>query len=482
MTALVTCFRCGKAVLTRKENLASARPHYCTACKNSLGIDDPPEEEAPKPAAPRSLGPRIEVPAPRVLARRARPEKKRSSEDDGGSYSGMLIAAGLILAGFVLLGVMALVGFLFLLPPTQTPVARSSETSEKASAAVTTRTRDPVPVVVREKPDQAVTRGPVRNDPVVRPPVDGPAVPVFQVTLRQTIRSMGSSFWGLAYSPRGDSLAAVSGYQGTLKQVRFWQTSDYSATRTILSAQSDYFGIDYRRDGNMFGLASADNSLVCVDFQGQVSERFRFPSYVRGVTFSPDGRRLAGNCERTLAIWDVSGGNLLWSCDLEGKELARWRIPTHIAFSPDGRTLAAGHGNSSLVLHDADTGAVRATARGHDDVVLCTAFSRDGRYLVSGSVDKTIKVWDPATAQEVRTLRGHRDWVYCVAFARDGHTLASAGREGAVILWDVSTGRVLANLPPFTREATCVAFSPDGRTLASCGVDGTIQIWDLGTK
>ncbi len=478
MTVLVSCFRCGKPVLARKETLTSTKPPYCSGCRNSLGIDDSPEEETPKAPPPKAPPPRPPRPTSRVTATPSRTVAQQDAEDrpspreESESYSGLLIFGVFIFLGTLLLGVFAIVGFLLLAPKPTPLAANSSSSSTRPVAGVTPRPQDPEPPANREPPQIR----PAGMPPPALVPI-GPVV--VEVSLRQTIHVATTGVWGVAFSPRGDILVTASGHLGSRGQMRFWLAATGRPTGPTLASGSDYFGVAFRPDTDQIGLAAGSNGLQLWSRQGGIAQAtFRYPSYVRSVAFSPDGRRVAGNCEQKLSVWDLGSGAELWSTNLEGG-LIPWRIATHVAFSPDGKLLASGHGGRDLIVHDATSGEVRATGRGHDDLVLCTAFSPDGRYLVSGSFDKTIKVWDPLKGQEVQTLRGHRDWVYCVAFSRDGRTLASAGREGAVILWDVPSGRQLANLPARPSEATCVAFSPDGKTLASSGVDGNLQIWDV---
>ena len=73
------------------------------------------------------------------------------------------------------------------------------------------------------------------------------------------------------------------------------------------------------------------------------------------------------------------------------------------------------------------------------------AFSPDGKTLASGSKDKTIILWDIATRQPIgQPLSGHLDAVTSVAFSPDGKTLASGSKDKINILWDVDPATWIA--------------------------------------
>ena len=188
-----------------------------------------------------------------------------------------------------------------------------------------------------------------------------------------------------------------------------------------------------------------------------------------------------------------------------------------VAFSPDGRLLAAGDGASQVTLWDTDTSQPVRLLRGwppeaHEVVraIGSLAFSPDGTRLAVGlgmptmSVGdygrQAVKVWDPRTGNEVDMWEAHSNTIAGLAFAPDGGRLATASHDGTVKLWEAGTWRELrswtagsisgrrtragdptAGSSPRSPGFESVAFSPDGCSLAAGLEDGTVVVWDLAT-
>ncbi len=204
---------------------------------------------------------------------------------------------------------------------------------------------------------------------------------------------------------------------------------------------------------------------------------------VGSLAFSPNGKLLAAgfgwaqwwdsDYEQVARVWEVESGQEL-------QALAHQNSVPALAFSPRGNLLATVGREGVLRLWNVDTWHPERTVAGppgqkpSDSV----AFSPNGDMLATGDKDHVIRLRETTSGRLLRSLQGHSYGVFALSFSRDGKTLASASWDRTVKLWDVVSGRDLRTFVGHTNWVQCVAFSPDGSVLASCDQSGGVRLWD----
>ena len=197
----------------------------------------------------------------------------------------------------------------------------------------------------------------------------------------------------LAFAPDGKTLATA----GTDLAINLWNLSP-SRGETLLRAsltghRTPIGTVAYSADSRLLASASADGVVkVCDSSNGGELASFKAPAGVIGsLTFSPDGKSLAGWSHHGLHIWDMAANKEITAPNLTG-------VLRSVAFAPDGRRFATACQDGRVSIWRVGT-SERIIDWQLGGPVHQVSFSSDGRLVATANGNGTAYVLRAAPAQ-----------------------------------------------------------------------------------
>jgi WD40 repeat protein len=214
---------------------------------------------------------------------------------------------------------------------------------------------------------------------------------------------------------------------------------------------------------------------------GLVSTLAEESGWVEHLAWTPDGRLLAAAVGRSIHLWRGEESLGVWY-DANRSVLA-------LAWAPDGKRLATA-ANKGLHLWQVG-GQAPAQLLQFPGAPVVLGWRPDGKALAVGTQDGFLQVWRQGSApgqgskgsgrkggSSQLTMRGYPAKVTCLDWHPSRSRVATAGGQD-LVLWDIpAAGEGKPTPLRLHRTAvTALAYAPDGALLASGDRDGRVCIW-----
>jgi len=248
--------------------------------------------------------------------------------------------------------------------------------------------------------------------------------------------------------------------------------------------------VAFSPDGNILAVSGYHEVVLHkYDGSGIIARLVGESPRIESVAFSPNGKLVAISGGAPARFGEIQ----FWDAE-SYKELQSFKVANDsvfgVSFSPDGERLAFGCEDKTVRVISVNDGKELMKFDNHSDWVLATAFTVDGKRLLSGSRDRAMKLINVANGQFIDDINKLLESVLCMARNPKEDLVAYGGDLGVARIYKISDnqGRTAANndvnlVREFERQpgpVCSIAYSPDGTSIAVGNMNGEVRIYKTG--
>jgi len=227
--------------------------------------------------------------------------------------------------------------------------------------------------------------------------------------------------------------------------VSIWDIRNGGAPREITAGNAAVMSLAFQPSGQLLAAGNLDGTVTLWNSAHPAAPaRLRAAdgkTGVRAVAFSPDGKTLAASQPTGALLWNVAQPDAQPRSVCNGANDIR-----SLAFKPDGTALLCGRADGRIVGSPLRQGR-EVTFSGHTASVNSLSFNPHGDVFASGSADGTIRLWHIDKPEALPDVIARQEgWIWAVDFNADGSGVISGGKEPAIRISDARTDVLAAHL------------------------------------
>jgi WD40 repeat protein len=281
--------------------------------------------------------------------------------------------------------------------------------------------------------------------------LDGSASP-------KRLAGLSERILALAFSRDGSTLVAGGGTPARFGEIQIWDAAAGTLRRSVTLTGDTVFGVSLSPDGTRVAAGCTDNTVRIVDTAtGQeVHKMGAHENWVLGTVFGGDGRRIVSvGRDRAAKLTDATSGAFLENINLLRGELAAVaRHPSKevVVIGGEERVPYIYMMDRPKVMKIADDTTLIRKLERQNGAIAALAWSGDGRWIAAGGAAPEVNVYDAESGTRVASCKGHTAGIYTVAFSPDSKALAAGGFDGTVRLYEAATGTLIKAFVPVPLE------------------------------